>query len=202
MSELRALRELIELRADQGMLQRCRSQLADGQAYKRELDLIHQAIRRTKAYGGSADNEPLGTARPSQASRELQAIVVDTEQATQSILQAAEAIDQSALMLATALKGRHEQGLANDIQDRIVKIFEACNFQDLTSQRAAKVAATLNFIEERVACLRDIWRAIEASPIAFDDARDGERTLLNGPKLSDEPGHASQDEIDAIFGCA
>ena len=44
--------------------------------------------------------------------------------------------------------------------------------------------------------------AIEAlvSQGAGIDARDGDARLLNGPKLDGDVGHASQDDIDAMFG--
>ena len=31
------------------------------------------------------------------------------------------------------------------------------------------------------------------------EAREGDEALLNGPKLEGEAGHASQDDIDALF---
>ena len=48
-------------------------------------------------------------------------------------------LDQAANTLSASIKSTHEQGLAHDIQDRVVQIFEACNFQDLTGQRISKV---------------------------------------------------------------
>ena len=36
-----------------------------------------------------------------------------------------------------------------------------------------------------------------ARPIV--DAREGDAKLLNGPKLDGDVGHASQDDIDALF---
>jgi chemotaxis protein CheZ len=56
------------------------------------------------------------------------------EHATQKILAAAEDIDVAANNLSAALKDAYKQGLAQDIHERVIQIFEACNFQDLTSQ--------------------------------------------------------------------
>src|SRR5205814_926957 len=82
------------------------------------------------------------------------------------------------------------------------QMIEACNFQDLTGQRIAKVVATLKFIESHIARMIDIWGGLESfkdvTPEAIA-AREGERALLNGPRLKDETGHAGQDEIDALF---
>ncbi len=33
-----------------------------------------------------------------------------------------------------------------------------------------------------------------------DDRSEGDDKLLNGPKLDGDVGHASQDDIDALFG--
>jgi chemotaxis regulatin CheY-phosphate phosphatase CheZ len=40
--------------------------------------------------------------------------------------------------------------LSEEIQERVVSIFEACNFQDLTGQRIKKVMTTMKFIEKTV----------------------------------------------------
>ncbi len=136
----------------------------------------------------------------SRVSRELAAIVTGPERATQEILQAAEDIDQSAHALATALKSGHEQGLAHDIQERVVRVFEVCNFQDLTGQRVSNVVATLKIIEERISRLFEIWQRVEHfRPTAADRDDGDERRFLNGPKLSDDRGHSTQTEIDQIF---
>jgi chemotaxis protein CheZ len=50
--------------------------------------------------------------------------------------------------------------------------------------------------------MMDIWGGIDAikahAPPAVDD-RVGDARLLNGPKLAGDVGHASQDDIDAMF---
>jgi chemotaxis protein CheZ len=84
----------------------------------------------------------------------------------------------------------------------VIHIFEACNFQDLTGQRITKVVATLKFIETHIVRMMEIWGGIEVfqelTPQAMAE-RDGDKKLLNGPKLDGEVGHASQDDIDALF---
>jgi hypothetical protein len=112
---------------------------------------------------------------------ELDAVVEGTAQATQRILAAAEEIDQLADNLCAALKGRMEQELAQDIADSVLRIFEACNFQDLIGQRVVKVMKTLRNEEPPV-------------PIAAD------APALHGPRLNGDPGHMSQAEVDALFG--
>lgn len=88
----------------------------------------------------------------------------------------------------------------------MVSIFEACNFQDITGQRITKVVGALKFIEERVAGMMDIWgganglAAFAPEPEMPDETPEtDESSLLNGPALEEADGHASQDDIDALF---
>jgi chemotaxis protein CheZ len=84
----------------------------------------------------------------------------------------------------------------------VVRIFEACNFQDLTGQRIAKVLATLAFVENRVARMLEIWggrEAFDGYAAATPAGRDIDPPLVSGPKLNGDRGHVSQQEIDAMF---
>ena len=205
MTELQGLRELIGSRGgvDRDALERARAQIAEAQAFKHELGLIYAAVERTRNEMTALGPEAPGGEQTARARRELAAIVGGTERATQSILQAAEEIDQAANILSASVKGSHDQGLAHDIQDRVVQIFEACNFQDLTGQRVAHVIATLKFVEEHIARLMAIWHGIEQfTPVVLGEEADGDRRFLNGPKLPEDRGHSTQDTIDTMFGCA
>jgi chemotaxis protein CheZ len=202
-SELKALRALIAPRAEISRedMERAQAQIAQAQAYKRELDLIYTAIKRTRQEMGAPDERVLQTGEIGRVSRELDAIVGDTEQATQTILKATEDIDQAANMLMALLKSDHEQGLAGDIQERAVQLYQACNFQDLTGQRVGKVVATLKFVEDHVARLLEIWSALEQfKPLVLSESADEAKRFLNGPKLQGDRGHSSQREIDSMFG--
>jgi chemotaxis protein CheZ len=205
MTEIRALRSLIEPRAavNRSAMETSRAQIAEAHAYKAELHLIYDAIRRTRSEVEALGPGALSAPEMGRAGRELEAIVTGTEQATQQVLQAAEEIDQSANTLSAALKSEHEQGLAQDIRDRVVQIYEACNFQDLTGQRVGKVVEILALLEHHVGRLMEIWRGIEQfKPVVFDDPTPGKNKFLNGPKLAGETGHSSQDDIDSLFGVA
>jgi len=125
---------------------------------------------------------------------ELEAVTAGTDQATQKILAAAEEIDQLASNLSAALKGKIEQGLAQDISDLIVRIFEACNFQDLIGQRVNKVTTTLGILEAHIARVLD---EIKNPPLAPSGGNAVE--YLHGPRLDIDRGHASQSDIDTMF---
>lgn len=202
MAEIRALRSLIapHAPADRDLLERSRAQIAEAQAYKTELGLIHETLRRTRDEIGSIEARAARAPDIARASRELEAIVGGTEQATQQVLQAAEDIDQTANALTAVLKGSYEKGLANDIRDRVVQIFEACNFQDLTGQRVGKVVEILAYLEEHVGRLAEIWSRLERlEPVLLAEAANGDDRFLNGPRLNGDAGHSSQSEIDCLF---
>ena len=156
-----------------------------------ELNLIAGAIggeaARTGAVGPAPAMPPM-----TRIAHELEEVVNSTERATQQVLAAAEEIDQVANNLAAALSGKFEQGLAKDIQDLVIKIFEACNFQDLTGQRIAKVLATLNFVEDHVS------RVLEEIKNPSAGRRNGAQ-YLHGPRLEIDSGHVSQADIDEMF---
>jgi chemotaxis protein CheZ len=205
MTELQALRELIGPRAgvDRDAMERARAQITEAQAFQHELGLIYAAVERTRTEMTGLGAEAQSSEHTARASRELAAIVGGTEQATQSILQAAEEIDQAANALSASVKGSHEKGLAQDVQDRVVQIFEACNFQDLTGQRVGHVVEALKFVEEHVARLLAIWHDVEQfKPVVLDVPAEDDRRFLNGPKLANDGGHSTQDDIDGMFRCA
>src|SRR6267378_2304307 len=149
-------REIAEALA---LLDTYRAQIEQCEKLKVELDLIHDAISRTK--------------------REIAA----------TALSKVNTPDQQKL-------------LSEEIQERVVSIFEACNFQDLTGQRISKVMTTMKFIENHIIIMMDIWGGVDAikahAPAIIDD-REGDARLLNGPKLDGDAGHASQNDIDALF---
>jgi chemotaxis protein CheZ len=204
MAELKALRSLIQPREDltRDVIEAYKNELAEAHKLKAELDIIYEAINKTKLEIATLHVTGFEGPEMKRVTHELDAIVGGTEKATENILAAAEFIDQAANSLAAAIKSEVDQQLANDIQDQVIRIFEACNFQDLTGQRITKVVATLKFIETHIVRMMEIWGGIESfndvTPAAMAE-RQGDKKLLNGPKLDGEAGHASQDDIDALF---
>jgi len=176
-------------------------QFTEAYKLKTELEGIQEAIMRTKQEIASLHVSGFKGQEMSRVTDELDAVVGGTERATESILSAAEGIDEAAGNLMARLKGENE-GLVSDIQDRVLQIFEACNFQDLTGQRITKVVGVLRFIEDRVNRMMEIWGGMEAfATIEADESlrRVGDAALLNGPALPEANGIASQDDIDALF---
>jgi chemotaxis protein CheZ len=155
-----------------------------------ELNLIANRLAGSENGNSPASGE---TVPLSRIAGELLAVTSGTEQATQKILAAAEQIDQLANNLSAALNGRIEQGPAQDIRDLVIRIFEACNFQDLIGQRINKVMSTMKFVEEHITSVLD-----EIKNMSSRSSAEGAQ-YLHGPRLDGDNGHASQVDIDAIF---
>jgi chemotaxis protein CheZ len=218
MSELRAIRSqmsaspnsaresrtpnALETAEAHAMIETYRAQIEQCEKLKVELDLIYDAINRTKREIAVLHGKSFNGEEMARVNGELGAVVGGTEEATQQILEAAESIDQAASALSKVNSPDQQRLISEEIQERVVSIFEACNFQDLTGQRIKKVMNTMKFIENHITVMMEIWGgvdAIKAHAPTIVDSREEDEKLLNGPKLSGDAGHASQDDIDALF---
>ena len=162
-----------------------------------ELAAIHAAISCNMRELSALINDG-NERRMTRAAGELGAAVGGMETATQKILASAEVIDDCARALAAALNNDYHHGLAQDLQDHVVRIYEACNFQDLAGQRIGKVIAMLVMIEERLmAMIQHHSGANEQRAKATKPSSAGD--LINGPRLDGAAGHASQHDIDVMF---
>ncbi len=169
---------------------------------KSETNTIHRAISHTKHEIAALHVNGLNAPESGRVIRELDAVVGGAERAIQQILAAAEDIDDAANTLSATLKREQERALTQDIRDQVIRIFEACNFQDLAGQRISKVLATLKFVEDHTARMMEIWGGIDAfqdyTAAALAERRQGP-VPVNGPKLDGDSGHVSQDDVDKLF---
>lgn len=131
-----------------------------------------------------------------KAGQELDAVVRATEEATNIILDSADEIQN----LIAALPKSPE---AEKIAALTHRIYDACNFQDITGQRINKVIKTLEYVEATVARLISLFSdspeeladaAARLKDMLHDKRPDAE--LMAGPQLKPP----SQDEIDNLFG--
>lgn len=128
------------------------------------------------------------------ATDELDAIVGATEEATNTILQAMEALG--------SLTEKMAPEVADQVNETVTQVYEACNFQDITGQRITKVVGTLRQLEERLSRLAEAIgdTHIEAAPEIHRN-ENGEvvdaKALLHGPQLPQTAN--AQDDIDAIL---
>ncbi|MBX9991082.1 protein phosphatase CheZ [Phreatobacter oligotrophus] len=204
LTEIKQLKALIRPAEEvtRQMIDAYKQEMQEAMKLKAELDQIWQAIDQTKHEIATLHVTGFKGKQMTRVTHELDAIVTGTEQATEGILSAAEVIDQLANQLSAGLKSTHDKAAVDDIQQKIITIFEHCNFQDLTGQRITKVVNTLKFIEDRIVKMMEIWGGLDSfKDIEVEGIAEatGDAALLNGPKLEEDAGHASQDDIDALF---
>ncbi|MDI7774908.1 protein phosphatase CheZ [Asticcacaulis sp. EMRT-3] len=124
------------------------------------------------------------------AGAELEAITRDTEAATHTIMNSAEALMGADISDPKAYKAL--------VDDEVMKIFEACSFQDITGQRVSKVIGVLKQIEERVGRLANTLGVEDSGPLEMSaEEKRRHDLLLNGPAIGGP--ETGQDAIDAMF---
>ncbi|MES0880193.1 protein phosphatase CheZ [Roseibium sp. SCP14] len=164
-------------------------------AVTEELTSIAKEITRMKEeISQLRANDMTGNKIP-DAGRELDAIVEATEEATNTIMEAAEEI-----MGADTSDTEAYQEL---VSNKMIGIFEACTFQDITGQRISKVVSTLRYIDERVSSFIEHLRIPEELDAALEENEEERRKrelILHGPQHTGEG--VSQDDIDALLGDA
>ena len=169
----------------------------------REIEVLARFIKTAKAEIASLRPDEIKTEHLATATDELEVIVGQTEEATNSIFGAVETIE--------GLCEEMEPALAEKVTNAVTEVYEACGFQDLTGQRISKVVGALQHIEHRLEGLLQAFGAEFESltdltnkstksalgPPPGKVARPDE-DLMNGPQM---PGEAkTQDEIDALLG--
>ncbi len=166
-----------------------------------EIADISGRIKATKVEMAAIRHPLAGEDKFQQASQELNAVVSATEAATNTIMACAEELEEVVHELKSSLPEGYHADRVNDMNDVIVRIYEACNFQDLTGQRITKVVRALSFIEERVEAMMSHWnkREFEAMPLPPTVTKKDEELELHGPSEPQEIGNISQADIDALF---
>ncbi len=126
-----------------------------------------------------------------RAGLELEAIVQQTESATNTIMESAEQIMEA--------DSSDSEAYAATVDEAVMKIFEACSFQDITGQRISKVVSTLEHVEDRVSKLVNILGVMDGNKKAdnVNEEVDEDKALLNGPALEGEG--IDQSEIDDLL---
>lgn len=153
-----------------------------------EINAIHDKIQEVK----QELTEKLSNGVVPEATLELDAVVKSTEEATNKILDSTEKIRDIVNTL-------EKTSSVKEIENEIINIFEACNFQDITGQRIKKVTSTLQFIEESIDNLLLFSTKKNTNNIKQEKSasKTDDSNLMNGPQLDI---HApSQDEVDKLF---
>ena len=182
------------------------SEKTDIAEIQKEISDISGRIKATKMEIAALRHPLAGEDKFVLASEELGAVVKATENATNAIISCAEELDDIVREVRSGMPDGYRSSRLGDMQEVIVRIYEACNFQDLTGQRINKVVRALSFIEERVESMLSVWHKsdLAAMPLPPSIIKDDAGLALTGPAPVD-PGHAahqeniSQSAIDALF---
>ncbi|MFT4090924.1 MAG: protein phosphatase CheZ [Asticcacaulis sp.] len=155
-----------------------------------EFRVIAGYIAKAKEEIRELRPQDLSQERIPTAGAELEAITRDTEAATHTIMNAAEAI--------MGMDASDPKAYKAAVDDQVMMIFEACSFQDITGQRVSKVVHVLQQIEERVTKLASAL-GVEDKPVEVLSEREqrARDLLLNGPAIGGP--ETAQDAIDAMF---
>ncbi|HEX7969544.1 MAG TPA: protein phosphatase CheZ [Stellaceae bacterium] len=162
--------------------------IADLKLYA-ELEQLAQYIQRAKKELAEIQPHDIRERHIPMATDELDAVVEATADATGAILDEAETIQKLAAVVPP------EKGAP--IGAAVTRIYEACNFQDITGQRITKVVKTLKYIEGKIDALLAAFDESVGGKKAAAAQRPPDEDFVSGPQL---PSNANnQDEIDAIL---
>jgi chemotaxis protein CheZ len=159
----------------------------------RELAAVADYIAHMKNEVAALRANELSRERIPSANDELGNVVEATASATHTIMAAAEEILGSGEL--------SDKDYRELVETRVLAIFEACSFQDITGQRIAKVLELLGQLEKRLdrfakaVNVRDSAEGGDPEE-ALRQAR-REVLLLHGPQNEDVA--IKQDDIDALF---
>ncbi|MFW5661114.1 MAG: protein phosphatase CheZ [Oceanicaulis sp.] len=167
-----------------------------------EFNAIAAYIARTRDEIAQLRPNDIKEQRIPVAGAELEAVVTDTEKATESIMNEAETLMAAEPDDLDAYKA--------EVDAAMCRIIEYCSFQDLAGQRVSKVVGSLRHVEQRVARFAATMGVRDAD-MTEEERAETERKQklhLNGPALGgpetkqdevDDLMDLDQDAIDALF---
>lgn len=156
-----------------------------------ELELLARYIQHAKREIAAIRPDDINSEHIASATDELDAVVGATEDATNQIMDSCDVI--------SAIAAKVDPEPRAELTQAVTRIFEACNFQDITGQRITKVVRTLKHIEGKIEVLiqalgEEVQKTHRNAAAADPNNED---LLLNGPQL---PGNAiDQSEIDKLL---
>lgn len=156
-----------------------------------EFVYIADYIARTRTEISKLRPNDIKEQRIPTAGAELEAVVTDTERATETIMQEAE-----------TLLGEKPDDIAAykaQVDEAMMRIIEACSFQDLSGQRVSKVVESLRHVEKRVSRFAATMGVHDAEADE-DEVAESERKKklhLNGPAIGGP--EVAQDAVDELI---
>jgi chemotaxis protein CheZ len=170
-----------------------------------ELSYVSNYIKQTRCEISNLRPNDLSADQIPGAGAELHAVVKHTAEATNAIMAAAEEV--------MSADTSDQQAYQEFVSNKMMEIFEACTFQDITGQRIKKVVDTLDHIEGRLERFANVMGVEDADIVETVEDKRKRDNILNGPALNgpevaqdtidamfdDAPAAMSQDDLDALF---
>lgn len=157
-----------------------------------ELEDLASYIRHAKEEIAEIRPKEISDSHIPTATDELDAVVGATEDATNKIMDVCDTIME--------LAPKCNEEVSAELMNCTTRVYEACNFQDITGQRITKVVQTLKYIDVKVgALLQALGEEMGRDPSDLPDLHgaDVDAKLLNGPQL--DQNAIDQDEIDKLM---
>lgn len=170
-------------------------------ALQGEITQLKEAIEQMKREIATLRTDKSPGPSLHSATCELDAVVQATEDATHNILEAAEQIDTFLTDARSKPDAPVDPAILEQLGDQVIRIFESCNFQDITGQRITKVVTAVKFIEVKIDKMIDILggkEALQDVEVIVEEEVDEDAKLLSGPQLDGE-SKISQNDIDRFF---
>lgn len=160
----------------------------DNEALRHDLTELKKVIEGLRSHVDSAGLSDISRSYIPESRDELHAAINTAEEAAFTISDLCEKILEDAKAASP--------NIAQQVKSNVVKILEACAFQDLTGQRIKKVSENLKYIDGRIL---SILAALEGETVnhQHEVPRHKKDSLLNGPGV---PQNAmTQADIDKML---
>jgi chemotaxis protein CheZ len=154
-----------------------------------ELKELSDFIKNAKAEIATIRPADISDKHIPSATLELDAIVEQTAEATNKIMDECDKI--------SSIAGNVAAPQNDELMACVTRVYEACNFQDLTGQRIMKIVQALKHIEEKILALAATVGSEVMPPSADLTKRDIGGVPLEGPQMKGQG--VSQDDIDKLL---
>lgn len=156
-----------------------------------EVDLIALYISDLRAAINGLGVADITDQKIAAVRADIRDVIDHTRSATDTVLGTAEDL------IAAEETGEAYRAL---VEDRMMRLMEACSFQDLTGQRLSRVAEALNAMDQRLKNFAEIVkpRAGHVCRAAEEETREEwrQRHLISGPGGA---GAIDQDTVDGLM---
>lgn len=163
----------------------------DYQLLAREVDIVALYIMDLRSAINGLGVLDITDRKLNAVQADINEVIVHTRSATETVLDTAEHL------LGTSECGHAYREL---VEDRMMRLMEACSFQDLTGQRLTRVSETLNAMEERLKMFATLVKPKCNTEVAgVEEKRRNEwrqTNIIKGPGGADA---MDQDMIDFLM---